>query len=288
MSNEQAIFDKFKEQIQSETRLLQTEVPIGELTADGRLVEINSGTKVVKSVVAYVEAKGEDADLRDLLTGLGQCAYYVEQSGCPAWLVLSHGQVQRLLGSDKKIDPRINLYDVDEGKLILTEQLTERASKSRLKRSQERVMFKPWEREFTIVTQSPLVLVTPRFDKDGQVILNVGQRIRGVLKLAAQTISGTLAESCKFSIYVEPLDVVIANKGELVFMSKYMPDSSGRGSKREYYEVPCPRKITFKVRCINQKLTPEVVENLLRQGGMFCGIGDSHMDGYHGRYVLQE
>jgi hypothetical protein len=289
LSSEKEIIEEFKTQIEKthSSWLVQTEVPIGELTADARVVEVDE-SKVVKGVISYGEAKSESADLRELLTGLGQCAYYIEQSGCPAWLIVHSTQVQRLLGSQKKIDPRIFLYDIDEAKLHATEQIAERMTKSRMKRSQEKTMFKAWERDFTIVTKSPIAITSPQFDKDGQVIFNVGQRVRGIIRLSAQTISGALADSCKFSIYVEPLDILLCNKNDLQFTSKFVTDSSGRSMKREFYEIAPPKTISFRVRSIHPKLTAAIVENLLRQGGMFCGIGDGHSDGFHGRYELQE
>ena len=203
-------------------------------------------------------------------------------------MIVRHPQVERLLGSQKKIDPRISIYDVTESKLNATEEIADRMAKSKMKRAQEKVMFKAWEREFTIVTKSPLALTTPKFDKDGNVIFNIGQRVRGLIKLSAQTISGTLAEACKFSVYVEPLDMVLCNKSELQFLQKFVADTGGRSVKREFYEISYPRTIKFKVRSIHPKLTSEIIENLIRQGGMFCGIGDSHTDGYHGRFELQE
>ena len=263
-------------------------MPIGELVADGRVVEVDKASGVVRGVVAYVEAKGADAGLREMLTGLGQCCYYTDQSGCSSWLVLLHEQVVRLLESQKKIDPRISVFDVDESKLISTEELSERMNKSRLKRKQERPMFKAWERHFKIVTTSPIAITTPQFNPNGEVLLNIGQRIRGVVKSSAQTISHSLSDACKYSLYVEPLDHVIGTKAELKLVQKYVPDSSGRSMKREFYELAPPREIEFTVRSIHPQLTAEIVENLLRQGGMFCGIGDSHTDGFHGRYSLTE
>jgi hypothetical protein len=112
--------------------------------------------------------------------------------------------------------------------------------------------------------------------------------MRGTIKLSAQIISGTLAEACKFSLYIEPLDITLCDKNDLQLVQKFVADQSGRSAKREFYEVAYPKTITFKVRSIHPKLTAEIIENLIRQGGMFCGIGDSHTDGYHGRYELQE
>ena len=64
MSNEQAVVDEFKAQIEKAhpNWLVQTEVPVGELSADVRIVEVDE-KKIVKSVIAYGEAKGEEADL---------------------------------------------------------------------------------------------------------------------------------------------------------------------------------------------------------------------------------
>lgn len=286
-NNEETVVQRFEEWVVQNTAWqLQKAIPIGELIADGRLVEI-SASGAVKAIIAYIEVKGGDADLRDLMTGLGQCAYYSEQSGCPSWLVLEHAQASRLLGTQKKIDPRTSIFDVEEQKLNATEEVADRMGKSRLKRKQEAVMFHAWEGTFTIVTTSPLVITTPKISGDGKVVLNIGQRVRGLLKQSAQTISHSLAEACKYSIYVEPFDLSIAGKNELLSCTKYLADKSGRSSKRDFYEIPAPLTLSFTVRSIHPKLTREVVENLLRQGGMFCGIGDSHTDGYHGRYVLK-
>lgn len=290
MSSEADIVARFKSWVESQDHpdwKLQVAIPVGELIADGRIVEVNSENSVIKSIVCYVEAKGDDADLRDMMTGLGQCAYYAERTGCPSWLVLPHAQTERLLSSEKKIDPRISIFDVTSQKPICTEEISTRMSKSRLKRKQESSMFTSWEKEFTIVTRTPIAIQTIEVDAEGLVSLNIGQRVRGLLKLAAQTISGTLAESVKYSIYVEPLDIKVGKKEELRFVQKYVAAMGGRSSKREFYEIPAPRTITFQVRSINPRLTPEIVENLIRQGGMFCGIGDSHTDGYHGRFELQ-
>jgi hypothetical protein len=32
--------------------------------------------------------------------------------------------------------------------------------------------------------------------------------------------------------------------------------------------------------------TPEILDETIREAGMFIGIGDSHNDGYHGRFKL--
>lgn len=289
MSSENKILEKFANWVVSQGKpwCFQKQVAIGELTADGRIVEVNENG-IVKGIVAYVETKGLNTDLREILTGLGQCSYYSEQSGCAAWLVLSHPQILRLLGTQKKIDPRTSLFDIDEEKLVATEEVADRMSKSRMKRKLERTMFKSWEATFVIRTITPLAITTPKINGNGEVMLNIGQRIRGMLKLSAQTVSRSLAEACKFSVYVEPLDIVIGKKDELQMIQKFVPDSSGRSVKREFYELPAPRTIKFNVRSIHPQLTREVIENLVRQGGMFCGIGDSHTDGYHGRYELQE
>ena len=290
LSSEAEVIQKFSAHIKERfvNWRFQTEVPIGELTADGRIVEVGKETGVVKGVVAFVEAKGSDAGLREMITGLGQCCYYSDQSGCPSWLVLPHDQVVRILESQKKIDPRISIFDIVELKRISTEELSERMNKSRLKRKQERPMFKAWERSFKIVTITPIAITSPQFNANGDVLLNIGQRIRGLVKSSAQTIARSLSDACKYSLYVEPLDHIIGTKAELKLVQKYVPDSSGRSMKREFYELAPPREIEFTVRSIHPQLTAEIVENLLRQGGMFCGIGDSHTDGFHGRFHLME
>lgn len=288
LNNEDALLKRFKlwveDSAQRPTWRFQTEIPVGEMVADGRIVEINTETGIVKDVVAYVEAKADGSDLRDILTGLGQSSYYAEQTGSSAWLVMPHNEITRLLSSQKRIDPRVSLFDLDELRLIRTEQVSERMGKSRLKRKQERPLFSSCQRAFKITIKTPLAITTPKVNGDGEVIFNAGQRVRGLLKECAQTVSRTLADACKYSIYVEPIECAIGTKSDLQLVQKFVPDSSGRSMKREFYELNPPITLEFVVRSIHPQLTAEVIENLLRQAGMFCGIGDSHSDGYHGRF----
>lgn len=262
---------------------VKTEVPVGETRADGRIEEVDENG-IVKDVVCYFEVKGENVDLKELLAGLAQAQYYREHTLRETWLILKHQQVQRLLGAKKKGIGGIKLFDVDEAKLLDYETIQERMAKSRMKRYQEQTI-QTWNRDFVIQTISPIAMTSPKFDGEN-VYFNLGQRIRGMLKEIAKTISGTLSEKVKYSIYVEPLEMIIAKKPELNLTTEYIPTSRGGSSKREMYEVPSGKTLKFTVRCVGKKLTPELVEDLLRQGGMFCGLGDSHSDGYHGRFNL--
>jgi len=262
---------------------VQTEVAVGEMRADGRIVEMNEH-QIVKDVVAYFEAKAEDIDLKGLLGGLAQAQYLREHTLRQVWLILRTPLVQRLLQAKKKGIGGIKIFDVDKKELIDYETVLERMGKSRLKRAQE-FTIKTWSRQFTVETISPIAITSPKFDGE-TVLFNLGQRIRGALKEIAKTISGTLSESIKYSVYVEPLDFPIAKKSELNLITEFVPTSRGSSSKREMYEVPKGKKLTFTVRCVGKRLTPELIEDLIVQAGQFCGIGDSHSDGYHGRYNL--
>lgn len=262
---------------------VQTEITVGEMRADGRIVEVDA-SGIVKDIIAYFEAKGEDVDLKELLAGLGQAQYLREQTKRETWLVLRTPLVQRLLGAKKKGIGGIMLFDVDKKELMEYQTIGERMEQSRMKRAQE-FTINTWSKQFTIETISPIAITTPTFDGE-TVLFNLGQRIRGAIKEIAKTISGTLSESVKYSIYVEPLEVAIAKKSELNLITEYIPTSSGSSSKREMYEVPKGKKLNFTVRCVGQRLTPELIEDLVRQAGQFCGVGDSHSDGYHGRYNL--
>jgi len=262
---------------------VQTEIAVGEMRADGRIVEVGENA-IVKDVIAYFEAKGEDIDLKELLSGLSQAQYVREHTLREVWLILRTPFVQRLLGAKKKGIGGIKIFDIDKKELIDYETIQEHMEKSRMKRAQEYTI-DTWSRTFVIETISPIAITTPTFNGE-TVIFNLGQRIRGAIKEIAKTISGTLAESVKYSIYVEPLEIAIATKPELNLITEYVPSSSGGSSKREMYEIPKGKKLTFTVRCVGKRLTPELIEDLIRQAGQFCGIGDSHSDGYHGRYNL--
>jgi len=262
---------------------VQTEIEVGEMRADGRIIEVDEN-KIVKDIIAYFEAKGEDIDLKELLSGLAQAQYVREQTLREVWLILRTPLIQRLLGAKKKGIGGIKLFDIDKGELIDYETINEHMEKSRMKRAQELVM-NTWSKTFTIETISPIAITTPTFNGE-TVLFNLGQRIRGAIKEISKTISGTLSESVKYSIYVEPLEVPIAKKSELTLITEYVPTSQGSSSKREMYEIAKGKRLTFTVRCVGKRLTPQIIEDLIRQAGQFCGIGDSHSDGYHGRYNL--
>jgi len=285
MLSEKKVVEEFTEWIQTNHPKwhVQTEVAVGEMRADGRIVEVN-GQGIVKDVIAYFEAKGEDVDLRELLKGLGQAQYLREHTLRQVWLILRTPLVQRLLRAKKKGIGGIRIFDVDKKELIDYETVLEQMGKSRMKRAQE-FTIKTWSKQFTIETISPIAITSPKFDGE-TVLFNLGQRIRGALKEISKTISGVLSESVKYSIYVEPLEFPIAQKSELNLITEFIPTSRGSSSKREMYEVPKGKQLTFTVRCVGKRLTPELVEDLLVQAGQFCGIGDSHSDGYHGRYNI--
>jgi len=265
---------------------VKTEVPIGALRADARIEDVDE-QGLVRNIIAYVEVKDESADLKELLSGYSDALYYSEQSGSYGWLAVPDISIKKILDSGKKFDPRVQLYNIDTGGLVLLESITEKMTKSRMKRKLESTYFQGWSDTFTIKTISPLAITIPQYDSDGvSVLFNLGPRVRGCLKEVAKTVSQSLSESVKYSVYIEPPTVVIAKKSELNMLRKYVPSRQGQSSTRELYEIPAPRELKFTVRCINPKLTPEIVENLIRQAGQFAGLGDSHTDGLHGRFVL--
>lgn len=282
---EKDLLNEFKQYLEKEhpNWRVKSEVPVGDLVADGRIDEIDE-KGIVRDIIAYLEIKSQDADLKDLLTGLAQAQYYREQTLRETWLVLSHEQLERLMTAKKKGVGGIKLYDINEKKLVDYESVVERMSKSRMKRAQEKTIH-TWSQEFTIQTTTPLAITEPVFNEH-RVLFNLGQRIRGMLKEVIKTISPSLAESIKYSIYVEPVQMNICTKKELTLIIKYIPTSRGQSTKREMYEIPSGKRLTFTVRCISRKITPELLEDLIRQGGMFSGIGDAHRDGFHGRFIL--
>jgi len=291
--SEPEILERFKEQIEKQHPKwrVQKEVPCGRLIADGRIVQVDEDG-IVQGIICYFEVKDEKSDVRELIaTGHGQAQYYAEQSGCEAWLVLPHEAVDRFLEAKKKLDPRVKIYDVDEAKLIDLETVEEKMSKSRMKRAMERVFFKEWQRTYTIETTTPIGLTNPQYNGD-KVIFNLGQRIRGMLKEIMKTESPTLAERVKYSVAVEPAFVELCDKKELYVTTDYIP-TKGRttsSTKRDIYNVPPPKKLTFTVRCLEKagSLTPEIVTHAIIKGGSYCGIGDAHSDGFHGRFRLIE
>lgn len=286
--NERELLEVLTKQIREHNKFwrVKSEIPIGSLRADARIDEVDEN-EVVKSVIAYVEIKDSSADLKELLSGYADALYYCEQSGCHGWLAIPETCVKKVLDSGKKFDPRVQLYNLDSGEIVKLETTEEKMSKSRMKRKMESTYFQGWSEQFTIETTSPIAITKPEYAADGDsVIFNLGPRVRGCLKEVAKTISGSLSDSVKYSIYVEPPTIIIAKKSELGMIRKYVPNARGGASVRELYEVPAPRQLTFTVRSINPRLTKEICENLIRQAGQFAGIGDSHSDGLHGRFFV--
>jgi hypothetical protein len=285
--SEKELVAKFKAMIEKDhpNWRVQTEVPIGSLTADGRIVEVDD-KEVVRLVIAYFEVK-DDVDAGELLKGYGQATYYAERAGTPAWLVLPHPAVNRFILSEKKVDPRVKIFDADENKLHETEEVTAAMSKSRMKRKLETSYFQPWSQNFEIEVTTPLAITSPEFDDDSNVLLNIGPRMRGAMKEMAKTISATLSESVKYAVVCEPYYTIAGKRNDLLARKKFIPDKrTGKSKGHDFFELAPPRRFSFTVRCTEPRLTPEIVENLLRQAGTFTGIGDSHSDGYHGRYIL--
>jgi hypothetical protein len=289
--SEKELFTRFKEHIEKEhpNWKVQSEIPCGELIADGRIVMVDE-KGILEGVICYFEIKDAKSDVKELITtGHGQAQYYAEQSGCEAWLVLPHTAITRFLLAKKKLDRRVKLYDLDEQKVIDLETVQEKMSKSRMKRAMERTFFKEWQRTYTIETTTPIGLTAPEYNGDN-VLFNLGQRIRGVLKEIMKTESPTLAERIKYSVAVEPPMVKICKKNKLYMTTDYISTERGQTTKRDIYNAPPPIKLTFTIRCLEKtgSLTPEIISHALIKAGAFCGIGDAHSDGIHGRFKLIE
>jgi len=283
---EKDLLTEFQQWLQKEhpSWRVKTEVPVGDLVADGRVEEVEGD--IVKDVICYFEIKGEDADLKELLTGLSQAQYYREQTLRESWLILRHDQLERLMAAKKKSIGGIKLFDLNQERLIGYETVAEAVQKSRMKRAQEATI-QTWKQTFKIETTSPIAITSPEFNGE-KVIFNLGARIRGMLKEIAKTISPSLSDAIKYGIYVEPTQTEIAEKKELKLITKFVPTNTGQSSKRELYEVQAGKTMAFTIRCIGKRLSPELIEDLLRQSGTFTGIGDSHSDGYHGRFTLTQ
>ena len=288
-TSEKELVEKFKQTIESNHPCwrVKTEVPIGPTSrADARVDEVDENG-IVRAIVSYVEVKDASADVKELRSGYADALYYSEQSGSSGWLAVPDECIKKLMESGQKFDPRAQLFNLGTMEIVQVESITERMSKSRMKRKMESLLFQGWSENYTIETTSPLAITTPQYGENKEdVLFNLGPRIRGTLKETAKTISGTLSESIKYSLYVTPAIVVICKKSELTMLRKFVPNKTGGSAAREFYEIAPPRKFAFVVHCLNQRLTKEIVENLLRQAGQFAGLGDSHSDALHGRFNL--
>jgi len=283
--NEKMLIQKFSEAIKkiNSNWRVKTEVPVGKLTADVRVDEVDDEGIVVR-VVAYGEAKATD-DLGDLLQGYAKALYYAEQSGLRAWLILPEKAYQKLIDSGKEFDARVQVFNVDKGKLETLKDVIKLREKSRRKIKEETPIFEAWKRTYCIQIVTPLGISSPKIDGEGNVLFNIGVRVRALIRDFLKTKSPSLGECAKFGIYCEPFEVPIAKKDELVYTEKYVPQA-GRSMKKTLYEIPPPRILKFTIRCMTPKITPEILDETIREAGMFIGIGDSHNDGYHGRFKL--
>ncbi len=285
--NEKELIEKFKEIIETThpNWKIKTEVPIGKLTADVRIDEVDE-KGVTTRVVAYGEVKSTE-DLGTLLQGYAKALYYAEQSGSPAWLILPEKSFKKLLDSGKEFDARVCVYNVDKSKLETLKGVIELRDKSKKKRREETPLFEAWTRTYIIETITPLGITSPKYDEKGNVLFNLGVRVRALIRDFLKAKSPSLGDYAKFGIYCEPFEIPIAKKDELTYTERYVP-RAGHSAKSTLYEIPPPRKLKFTVHCMTPKITPEILDEAIREAGMFTGIGDSHADGYHGRFKLIE
>jgi len=285
--NEKMLIQKFSDAIEkiNPSWRVKNEVAIGKLTADVRIDEVD-GEGVVVRVVAYGEAKATE-DLGEILQGYAKALYYAEQSGLRAWLILSEKAYQKLIDSGKEFDARVQVFNVDKGELETLKDVIKLREKSKRKVKEETPIFEAWKRTYSIETLTPVGVTQLKVDSRGNVLFNIGVRARALIRDFLKTKSPSLGEYAKFGIYCEPFEVPIAKKDELVYTEKYVP-RAGRSAKSILYEVPPPRKLKFTVHCMTPKITPEILDETIREAGMFTGIGDAHTDGYHGRFKLIE
>lgn len=281
---EKQLLEKFKEIIEANKNFkVKTEVPIGKLVADVRIDEVDENGVTIR-VIAYGEAKASE-DLGTLLQGYVKAQYFAEQSGLPAWLILPDKSCQKLINSGKEFDARVYLFNVDKGELKPLKDVLELREKSKRKRREETPLFEAWTRTYLIETTTPIGITTPKLDEKGNVLFNLGIRVRALIRDFLKTKHPSLGDYAKFGIYCEPFEIPIAQKSELIYTEKYI-SRGGRPAKSTLYEIPPPRKLKFKIHCMTPKITPEILDEAIREAGMFTGIGDSHSDGYHGRYKL--
>ena len=264
---------------------VQKEITVGEMRIDVKIIEVNE-QGIVKDIICYFEAKGEDADLRDLGTGYFQALYVGEQTKRDVWFILRDKSEELWKNAKLKPVAGIQIFNIDQKELHQTESVADRMKKGRMTKAQEGTTT-TWSKNFAIETTSPIAITTngAQFDSEGNLLFNLGARMRGVLKEILKTVRPSMAEKAKHSIYVEPLEIALAHKSELRQIADFIPTKTGSG-KREFYEVSKGKRLNFTVRCIGSQYTPELIEDMIIQGGTFCGIGDSHSDGFHGRYVL--
>ena len=282
---EKQLVEQFKKTIEARHKnwRVKTEVPIGKLIADVRIDEVDE-KGITTRVVAYGEAKASE-DLGSLLQGYAKALYYAEQSGSPAWLILPEKSFEKLLDSGKEFDARVYIYNMDKGRLETLKGIMELRSKSKRKRREETPLFDAWTRTYIIETTTPIGITSPKYDKKGNVLFNLGVRVRALIRDFLKTKKPSLGDYAKFGIYCEPFEIPIARKDELIYTEKYIP-RSGRSAKKTLYEIPPPKKLKFTVHCMTPKITPEILDETIREAGTFTGIGDSHADGYHGRFKL--
>jgi len=260
---------------------MKTEVPIGSLIADARIDEVNEN-EIVQRTVSYVEIKISE-DLRDLLTGYTQALYYAEQSGAESWLATTAAAINKVLSSGKTLDSRVRFFDLDTNTLKDSVSIIETMTKTKRKRKTEETLYKMWTQEYVIQTITPIGIKNLNLDGEN-ILFNIGSRARACIREFLKTKQPSLGDAVKFGIYVEPFEIVIAKKSELKYTEKFVPRQMGTSIKSGLYEIPPPRKIQFILRCMSPKLTPEIITEALRQAGRFTGLGDSHTDGFHGRF----
>lgn len=148
----------------------------------------------------------------------------------------------------------------------------------------------------------------PTFIKDGNVMFDVGKKLRGWVKEQVRTVKPSAFEAVQYGFKAFSLpnagEVPIAEAGELVgddnfpekFRSQYevpngfsypfmetiiLKDSKSiKSTFSFYYLLPKTVKLKVNLFCFARNITPEVIEDLMQKLGGYTGLGDRHAHGY--------
>lgn len=151
------------------------------------------------------------------------------------------------------------------------------------------------------------------FVKNGEVMFDVGKKIRGWIKEQARTIKPSAYEAIQYGFksftLPEQGEMAIAKAEDLVgtddFPDKFKNDyevpkgfpypfmetiiikegKTTRSTFAFYYLLPKSVKAKLRIFCFARNITPEVVEDLMQKIGPYAGLGDRHSQG-HGTFKL--
>jgi hypothetical protein len=151
--------------------------------------------------------------------------------------------------------------------------------------------------------------------KDGTILWNPAQRLKGWLKQQCGTLRASSRELIQYGVKVHNAQggewIPIAEPGNLVGLDKN-PDSAyeyrcpdgfkqypfldrikvhegGRITSRYafWYLLPGPITVNYKIYCFARNITPDSIEDLLKKLGPIAGLGDRHSSGVNGLFELK-